>query len=235
MSRIIRDQGIGSRILIGDRKHDPAAEIQAEDRLGRLFPLVAVMTQPNGSKVIPIEEVRKIEEEHLSRLAETEKTAREQGYKEGQAAGLASGLVEAKQIVGEFKQAVSDAVGQRETMLEESRQHILELIMKIARKVTYDAIELDPEAVAKIVAHVIDQLIDKSAIKIKINPDHLPIMEQYLDRFLSEADHIKDLSFSADPRVRYGGCFIETPSGDIDARLSSQFEVIEQTLNTVGE
>jgi len=235
LSKIIRHTGIGSKIIIGDRKHDPDAERKAESRLGQLFPLVAVMTQPNGAKVIPIEEVRKMEAEHMKKLDESQKQAKELGYKEGHATGLSKGLVEAKKIVSEFNQAVGDAVGQRETMLEESQQHILELVVKISKKVTYDAIALDPEAVAKIVAHVIDQLIDKSQIKIKVNPDHLPIMEQYLDRFLSGGDHIKDISFSADPRVHNGGCFIETPSGDIDARLSSQFDVIEQTLNTVGD
>jgi flagellar biosynthesis/type III secretory pathway protein FliH len=30
--------------------------------------------------------------------------------------------------------------------------------------------------------------------------------------------------------VKYGGCFIETPTGDIDARLESQFEVISDAV-----
>ena len=56
-----------------------------------------------------------------------------------------------------------------------------------------------------------------------------------MDRFLSGSTAIKDLQFEADPRVREGGCFIETPTGDIDARLESQFEVIEHVLRGGGE
>ena len=43
---------------------------------------------------------------------------------------------------------------------------------------------------------------------------------------------LEPFSIEADPRVQAGGCFIETPSGDIDARLSSQFEVIEQLIRS---
>jgi flagellar assembly protein FliH len=77
---------------------------------------------------------------------------------------------------------------------------------------------------------MIDQLVDKSRLKIKVHPDHLPIMEQNIDRFLQNSTAIKELTFEADPRVRMGGCFIETPSGDIDARLESEFEIIENAI-----
>ena len=77
---------------------------------------------------------------------------------------------------------------------------------------------------------VIDSLIDRSRLKIKVNPDHLPIVEQNIDRFLEGSTTIKELAIEPDPRVKHGGCFIETPTGDIDARLESQFDVIADTL-----
>ena len=56
------------------------------------------------------------------------------------------------------------------------------------------------------------------------------VIEQGIDRFLGGSTSIKELTVVPDPRVRFGGCFIETPTGDIDARLESQFEVIEDAL-----
>ncbi len=41
---------------------------------------------------------------------------------------------------------------------------------------------------------------------------------------------IKEFEIMADSRIRVGGCFIETPSGDIDARLESMYSVIKQAL-----
>lgn len=206
------------------------AEGNAESRLGDLFPLVAVMTQPDGSKGIPIEEVFKIEAEFKARLKQAHQEGYDQGQKSGQQAGLTEGLAEAREVTKQLQQAVHDAVSQREGILEEARQHVMDIIIQIAKKVTFDTIKVNHDSVAQMVARVIDQLIDKSHIKVNVNPDHLPIVEQYLDKFLTDSQTIKEISFRADPRVKYGGCFIETPSGDIDARLSSQFEVVEQSL-----
>ena len=60
----------------------------------------------------------------------------------------------------------------------------------------------------------------------------MPVVEQNIARFLSAKTALKEIIFEADPRVRFGGCFIETPGGDIDARLESQFEVITEVIQT---
>ena len=64
MSRIIRHTTSSQRVLIGDCKYDALAETDAEKRLGELFPVVTVMTQPDGSKGIPIEEVFEIDKDN---------------------------------------------------------------------------------------------------------------------------------------------------------------------------
>ncbi len=51
-----------------------------------------------------------------------------------------------------------------------------------------------------------------------------------MHRYLSGNALIKEVIFEPDPRVRLGGCFIQTPTGDIDARLESQFDVIAETI-----
>jgi flagellar biosynthesis/type III secretory pathway protein FliH len=219
-------------VFIGDRDYDPAIEGKAEDKLRQLFPLVALMTSSDGAKLIPIEEVFKMEQAHVQALTESGQKKYNDGYAEGHDKGLQEGLDEARRVIRSFDQAVNDAISQRAAMLEEARHKILDLVMQISKKVTFDALSLDPEKTAEIISRVIDQLVDKSRIKIKVHPDHLPHVEQNIDRFLSESVAIKELSIEADPRVQAGGCFIETPSGDVDARLSSQFDVIEQLIKS---
>ena len=102
--------------------------------------------------------------------------------------------------------------------------------MQISRKVTFDAVSIDPDATLHIISKVVDSLVDKSFIKIKVNPDHLPIVEQSIDKFLKNNSMIKEIKIEPDSRVSFGGCLIETPTGDIDARIDSQLSSIEQTL-----
>ena len=235
MSRIIRHVTKASTVLIGERNHDVEAEGRAERTLGTLFPAVAVLTAPDGSKLIPIEEIFKVEEVYRSEIQKAHHAGFADGKRQGYEKGLHEGKEEARKVVASLNQAVSDAVTQREEMLQESRQKILDLVLLISRRVTFDAVDIDREATVGIIAGVIDQLVDRSRLKIKVHPDHLPIVEQHLDSFLPDNSTIKELVIEADPRVKIGGCFIETPSGDIDARLESQFEVIEGALRSAED
>lgn len=218
-------------VSIGEKQRDVIAEARAEKRLAALFPTVNLLTDGDGSKLIPIQEVFGIE-----RALEHEKRqARQTGYQEGYQSGLDKGLDEARQVLSRFDKAIADTIGQRAALLEEARAKVLELVLQISRKVTFGAFEADPESTVALINGVIEQLVDRSRLKIKVHPDHLPIVEQNIDRFLSGSTAIKEIAIEADPRVRFGGCFIETPTGDIDARLESQFEVISEALVGAGE
>ena len=230
MSKIIRHTRSAETILIGERHMDTDADDRALQSLGVLFPTVSVVTAPNGQRLIPIAEVLKIEAVYRQELSTARKTSHETGYKKGHAEGLEIGRDEARKVLASLDRAIKDAVEQREAMLEEARDKILELVVKISRKVTFDSVDINRETTAVMIAGVIDQLVDRSHLTIKVHPDHLAVVEQNINRFLVGTTTIKEIKIEPDPRVRFGGCFIETPNGDIDARLSSQFEVIEDAL-----
>ena len=231
LSKIIRNTTEAPAVYIGERHEETAIELKAESTLREFFPVVSFVTAADGARLIPFSEVIKFK----SILEEGCENARRQGSEQGYALGLEEGLADARRIMSQFEQAVNDALGQRESLLQDARQNILQLVIKVARKVTFDAVNIDREAAATMISGVIDQLTDRSQLRIKVNQDFLPIVEQQIDRFLSGSTSIKELELQADPRVRSGGCFIETPSGDIDARLESQFEVIETVLSDEGE
>ena len=226
LSKIIRFTTEVPTIFIGERQRDLNAEFRAERKLAELFPQVSFITDSDGAKLIPISEVL-IFEQALNRVHEEAYAA---GQQKGFVEGLEKGRDEARKVLAQFDYAIRDAIQQRESMLEESRERILDLVLKISRKVTFDAIEFDRESIVTMISRIIDNLVDRSRLTIKVHPDHLPILEQNIDRFLQNSTAIKELRFEPDPRVRYGGCFIETPTGDIDARLESQFEVISDVV-----
>jgi flagellar assembly protein FliH len=214
-------------VFIGEQQRDALVEAKSEERLRQLFPQVSLITTPDGTRLIPISETQKLEDRLFS---ECEK-ARKQGFEQGHRAGLDKGLDEARKVLKQFERAIEDAVNQRIALLEEAKQKVLELVVKISRKVTFDGLQIDQEATLVMIEGVINQLVDRSQLRIKVHPNHLPLMEQNMNRFLSSSTSIKNLTFEADPRVRIGGCFIETPTGDIDARLTSQFDVIDGVLH----
>lgn len=230
MSKIIQQSTPAPTVYIGERHLDFEREELAERKLGSVFPLVSVVTDADGAKLIPIQEIFKIERVYKEEKLKARQSGHDEGYQTGLNQGRAEGRAQAEKVLQQLDQAIKDAVQQRETLLNEAKQKILDLVIQISRKVTFDAITVDPEATLAMISGVIDTLVDRSKLKIKVNPDHLPIVEQNIERFMVGSATIKEISVEPDPRVRYGGCLIETPTGDIDARLESQFEVIEETI-----
>jgi flagellar assembly protein FliH len=226
LSKLIHQARPTSTVFIGEKQRDLDQESKAADKLSQILPLVSFVTDDKGAMLIPIQEVSKIEEV----LVQEKRQAFDGGYTDGHQKGLTEGLAEARKVLEKFDRAIADAVSQREALLEEAKQKVLDLVIQISRKVTYDAVRIDPETNLALISGVIDGLIDRSKLKIKVNPEYLPVIEQGIDRFMEGSTSIKEIAIEPDPRVRYGGCFIETPTGDIDARLESQFEVIEDAL-----
>ncbi len=226
LSRVIREASSAPPVYIGEHSSILTEVFQAEQLLRTSYPSLSLTTDSRGTKSIPLQEIFKIDK----LLADARQQAKQAGFQDGFKAGNSRGEVEAKKAVQQFGLAISDAIAQRETMLREAKQHILELVLQISKKVTCDAVQINPETTLKMISGVIDSLTDRSQIKIKVHPDHLAIVKQNMETLIAASPSIKELSVEADPRVHLGGCFIETPSGDIDARLESQFDVVRDAL-----
>lgn len=226
LSKVMRNVQVGPAISIGEAEFDFAREETAAKKMEQLLPIVAVMTELDGTKSIPVQEVFKIEQI----MSEAVRVERLKGYEEGHQAGLQKGLDEARKVLKDLNTAIADAVDQRQILLEDARDKILSMVIQVSKKVTFDAVAIDPETTLTMINRVIDTLVDRSHLKIKVNPSHLPIVEQHIEKFLIGSTTIKELTVEGDPRVKYGGCFIETPTGDIDARLESQIDVIADEI-----
>jgi flagellar assembly protein FliH len=230
LSKLLSSPAYGNKIIIGEYRSDIEADRRSEKEMNKRFLGLTIITTTEGKKLVPIQELVRIEKQFQLEQAESDRAAYERGKDDGYKAGLEEGHREAQEVIKNFSGVVSDITGQRESLLEEARQKILNLVIQISKKVTFEAAQVDPEVTAAIINGAINSLIDKRKIKVKVNPAHLPHIEQQIDRFKGETTAVKELIIEPDARVRYGGCFIETPSGDIDARVDSQMEIVTEAL-----
>lgn len=221
-SKLYRTEVDNDKVIIGEYRADIEADHSAEKRIGEIFLDVNVLTTIEGKKQVPIRELLKVEQQMIREKEQASKTGYDDGYKKG----LEKGHLEAQKVIDNFASLIKDAIGQREVLYNEARSKVVELVVKVSKKVTCDAARIDPEITAGIISSTIDKLVDKSEIRIKVHPDHLSIIEQQIDRFKGDSTAVKEIIIEPDRRVRYGGCFIETPTGDIDARVESQLEII---------
>ncbi|MFH1700036.1 MAG: FliH/SctL family protein [Candidatus Zixiibacteriota bacterium] len=230
MSKVLSLPLANDKVLIGEYSIDYEAERKAESLLQTEYPGLMVLTSPEGKKQIPLQDLIQLHNKFSQEIKEAYNKGYEEGKQSGYEDGLNEGLEEARQVVDSLSGALSDIINQRHQLLTESKNKILDLVLKISRKLTFSAAEFNSQITKSIITGSIEQLIDKRNIKVKVHPGHLAELEQYIDKFMGSNAAIKEFNIEPDPRIRVGGCFIETPSGDIDARLESMYEVIKQAL-----
>ncbi len=225
-AKVIRTTLTENSRRIGEGREDVDQAFRGGKLLEEYFPDVHCETALDGSRFVPLREIGKI----VNSCIELEKQARQSGFEAGKAAGLQEGQAEAKKVFDSFSGAVNAAIDQRESILRDAESNALNVIMKIARKVTRDSAKIDIEVTIAIIKGSIEQLTDRREIHVKVNPEHHEELKSRIEEFRTLSADIRKLSIEPDARINYGGCFIHTPSGDIDARLETQLDVIAETI-----
>jgi type III secretion protein L len=154
---------------------------------------------------------------HRQSLAEADERLREAFER-----GTETALLEYQQILLEIREI-------REKILRETEKDILRLSVRLAEKIVGREIDEDKTAIRDIVANALQNARQKERVTIRVNPADLPNVRKHSEQFKSNAQ-TKYLDFIADPRVEAGGCLIESEVGTVDARLETQFRVLERAL-----
>ncbi len=134
------------------------------------------------------------------------------------------------EVVGSFTSMVSQFSEEMENYGKDYDTAIMRLSLAIARRIVAREIDLDEGAVLSRSREAIRKIIGVERVKIHVNP----VDEEYIREHRSElnnyADSVKEIVIEADNRVERGGCIIESELGNIDARISTQFELIEEAF-----
>ena len=107
---------------------------------------------------------------------------------------------------------------------------IVTLAIAIARRVVAREIDLDEGAVLARSREAIRKIIGVEKIKIHVNPSDEEYIRGHRNELSTYADSVKEIVIEADSKVERGGCVIESELGNIDARVSTRFELIEESL-----
>lgn len=166
----------------------------------------------------------------------------EQYQNDIQQAAMEKGLNEARQT---FEQEVIERVeaevsSVRENLVQTIAQvsaleteitskierELLEFALEIAKKVVGREVTIDREVALTLVKISLAKLHSRTFAQIYLNPQDLAFVEAHRDRlnFQGSLELIEDNSVSP------GGCLVRTETGDIDARIESQFDEIAHGL-----
>ncbi len=159
-----------------------------------------------------------------------EQEAYEKGFAQGEKDGFELGEKKAGKIVEKMESILVEMTHLRETILKHHEKDILDLVFAIVAKIVRFQIETGEAAVRDAILNALKLASQKDKVVIRVNPEDYEYVEHIRPDLLTEYKELKSVVISSDHSISRGGCFIETPSGDVDARIESQLEQIYQSL-----
>ena len=159
-----------------------------------------------------------------------EREAYEKGFAQGEKDGLELGEKKAAKIVENIEKLFLEIGRLQKEILEEYERGSLEIIYTVAKKILHDHIELDEKAIKNTVSMALNLTAEKSEIVLRVNPEDFDFVERLRPEFFTQFKELKSIMVTAEASITRGGCFLETPCGDVDATIETQLEKIYQSL-----
>lgn len=167
------------------------------------------------------------------KAAMLEREAYEKGFEQGEKDGLELGAVKALKIVENIENLLDEIARLRTDIIKRYEKDIIGLICSVAEKVVHHQISLSGAAIRETVIKAIQLATEKRSILLKINPEEFDYIDRLRPEFFQRFNELASMEVVSNPSISRGGCFLETPCGDVDARVETQLEMIRQRLEEV--
>lgn len=168
------------------------------------------------------------EAERIAEDAEAE--SRRRGFEEGRETGFVEGRAEHERLVERLHVIINKAIDRRNEIIEESEGQIVGLVLQIAKKVVKVISENQRNVVVNNVVQALRKLKEKSDVIIRVNIADLEMVTNHVQDIIERVEREHHITVAEDSTVDPGGTIIETDFGEIDARIASQLQEIEDRI-----
>jgi flagellar biosynthesis/type III secretory pathway protein FliH len=152
------------------------------------------------------------------------------GFDEGQRSGSDATQSRLEPLFESLERVLSELNSLRRQTCLELEAELVQLAIGVARKIVGREVSADPDHIAGVLRKALRLVENAAPIRIRLNPSDLKHLEGTRPRMLSELAEARRACFEADAALAPGGCSIETDSGDVDARIEHQLQVVEDAF-----
>ena len=161
---------------------------------------------------------------------DAEEDARRAGFEEGRQNGFQEGQAEHERLVERLHVIINKAIDRRNEIIEESETQIVNLVVQIAKKVVKVISENQRNVVVNNVVQALRKLKEKTDVIIRVNIEDLEVVTSHVQDIIERVEREHHITVAEDSTVDPGGAIIETDFGEIDARIASQLQEIEDRI-----
>lgn len=132
-------------------------------------------------------------------------------------------------------QGIEEVSRLRATLLQNSTQDMLRLVLSIARQVIHGEVSLNRELILTTIDKALRAAVRSDHYHIKVHPDDLTLVTENKPLFITSINGLESITVEGDPQIAQGGCHIESDLGAVDATIDGQLEEIRRTLLSTVE
>lgn len=127
----------------------------------------------------------------------------------------------------DFMQGLKDAYADA---IKTAEAPLVKLALDIAEKVIKEEAAKSGEVVLANIRDSLQRLTSKVHIVVRVNPDQFDLVDEHKQVLIRAIEGINDFELVADHKVDKGGCIIETPSGNVEARIAKQIKELKKVI-----
>ena len=171
---------------------------------------------------------RRVDDRNLiSRAEEEAKLLKETAQRDG----FNQGIMIAKEQLLSFRTATEEFMHAKEASIGIIQEDLANLALKIAKKLIKREVSADKTIVLSIISDVIKEIgKDEKHIIIKIHPDEAEEVRMNLPNLFPSLQSEVRMLIEADDTVELGSCIVETKNGLVDARFSTQLDILQNAF-----
>jgi flagellar assembly protein FliH len=118
----------------------------------------------------------------------------------------------------------------RETILKNSAQEMKELVMNISEKIIRHSVSQQEDTIVATIKDAIQLAVKSDEFQIQINPKDLESLDQQKQEIMDTVNGLDNIVFQANSSIERGGCRLESTCCTVDASLSSQIDIIRDSV-----
>ena len=225
---------LDAKLQASDATKAEADEIKAQ---AEEFKAQAEQLKAEAAKIV--EDTKKEAEELLERV---HKEGYDAGYEEGKQDGIKDGKAHIEEELADIvrqandkaQKTIRDAKEQTAEYFIRAEDEIVAVVMMAIEKILPQHFLDVPQTVLPVVREAIRHVRDQKEIKVHVDPDSYDLVLMARAEFQSLlTDGTAIIEVVSDEALKPGDCVIETPNGGVDARLSTQLDLMKTAVQSV--
>ena len=162
-------------------------------------------------------------EEHAAII---EQVASDKAFQKAREEVAAENAAEIDNLRNSLAQTIAKVGSIGEEMAASVEGEVVELALQVAKKVVAREVTIDREIALTLVKVSLAKLHNRVVAEVHLHPDDYAYVSEHLDQL----DYRGRIDLVEDKSISLGGSLIHTETGDIDARIESQFDEISHGL-----